>query len=476
MSCKSLPFVLGLAAILASPVTGQQTLPNILFISVDDLNDWVGVLGGHPQAKTPNLDRLASSGVLFTNAHCPGSSCNPSRTAIMTGLPPNVSGLYSNLQKMREILPRAEIIPKYFTRHGYWSAGAGKILHYFIDAPSWEDYFPEKETEDPFPKYHYPEKRPHRLPYEDWMYREADWGGFDMSDEEFGGDYAVTEWVIDQLRVERERPFFLACGIYRPHLPWFVPQKYVDMFPLDEVQLPPGIRENDLEDLPPAGVKIGRGRYLPHIREHGLWREGVQAYLAAIAYADAMVGRVLDELERSPHRDNTIVAMWSDHGWHLGEKEHWRKFTGWRVCTRVPLMIRAPEGTPGLPQGTTPGGVSSRPVNLVDLYQTLTDLAGLPSKDGVGGHSLTPLLAKPNADWPHASVTYFNKPGQYAVSTEDWRYLRYAEGGEELYDIANDPYEWENLASSGEHADKLAEMRTLGPKNEAEMRGMPSPK
>ena len=176
-----------------------------------------------------------------------------------------------------------------------------------------------------------------------------------------------------------------------------------------------------LTDIPPAGVKVGRDHYLPHIREHGLWREGVQAYVAAIAYADAMVGRVLDELQRSPHRDNTIVALWSDHGWHLGEKEHWRKFTGWRVCTRVPLMIRVPEGTPGLRQGTRPGGVSTRPVNLVDLYQTLTDLTGLPPKEGIGGNSLTPLLADPVADWPHPSVTYFNKPGQYAVSTEDWR-------------------------------------------------------
>lgn len=458
--------------------TDTERRPNVLFIAVDDLNDWIGCLGGHPQAKTPNLDRLAASGVLFTNAYCAGASCNPSRSAIMTGIPPHRSGLYSNLQKMRTVLPDAELMPKHFSRNGYWSAGAGKILHYFVDGPSWDDYFPSKDRENPFPRTFYPKERPVSLPREPWMYVESDWAELDMSDEEFGGDYLVSQWVSEQLLREHTKPFFLACGIYRPHEPWFVPKKYFDLFPPDEVQLPLGYKEDDLVDLPPIGKRLGPNRYLAHIKKHGKWREGVRAYLASIAFADAMVGRVLDALDEGPHRDNTIVVLWSDHGWHLGEKEHWQKFTGWRVCARVPLMIHVPGGTPGLDRGTVASSKCARPVNLVDLYPTLIELCGLPMPeqlnvetdppDRYSGRSIVPLLRDPNAKWPHAALTHLDRPGNYAISQERWRYIHYHKGGEELYDIAMDPYEWNNLAQQSDHAAQLAEMRALAPKREQE--------
>ena len=273
--------------------------PNVLFIAVDDLNDWIGCLGGHPQSQTPNLDRLAGSSVLFTNAYCAGASCNPSRTAVMTGIAPHRSGLYSNRQPMREVLPDAELLPKYFSRHGYWSAGSGKILHYFIDADSWDDYFPEASTENPFPRTLYPDERPVSLPRAgDWQYVETDWGPLDATDEEFGGDWLVSDWIGGQLAREHGQPFFLACGLYRPHEPWFVPRKNFDAFPLGDVQMPPGLLENDLDDVPPLGQAIGRNRYLDHIRSHGQWQAGVQGYLASIHFADAMLGRVLDALER----------------------------------------------------------------------------------------------------------------------------------------------------------------------------------
>jgi arylsulfatase A-like enzyme len=439
--------------------------PNILFISVDDLNDWVGCLGGHPQARTPNLDRLAASGVLFTNAHCPAPACNPCRTAIMTGIAPNTSGMYENGQKMREVLPDAELLPKYFSRHGYWSSGSGKILHYFIDAQSWDDYFPAKETENPFPRTLYPDKRPVNLPRGGpWQYVETDWAGLDATDEEFGGDWLVSKYVGEQLTRKHDKPFFLACGIYRPHEPWFVPQKYFDRFPLDEIQLPPGYREDDLEDLPPAGKKRGPNRYFAHIREHGQWKQGIQGYLASIAFADAMLGRVLDALENGPNADNTVVVLWSDHGWHLGEKQHWQKFTGWRACTRVPFIVRVPKGAPGLPAGTTAGQQCAKPVNLVSFFPTLTDLAGLPHKSDNDGPSLLPLLKNPNADWAHTSVTYLGDAGSYGLSTEDWRYIHYSNGDEELYDSAADRYEWTNLAAKPAHLTKLKEMRALAPK------------
>jgi arylsulfatase A-like enzyme len=458
----------------SSPVLSAPTpKPNILFIAVDDLNDWIGVMGGHPQTRTPNMDRLAKIGVLFTNAHCPGNACNPSRSAIMTGIAPNVSGMYRNEQSMRMVMPDAPILPQYFRDHGYTAMGSGKILHYFIDAPSWDEYFPKAETENPFPRTLYPEKRPVSLPVGGpWQYRETDWGPLDVTDAEFGGDYLVSEYVGEKLSKEHDKPFFLACGIYRPHEPWFVPKKYFDMFPLQEIQLPPGYLKDDIDDLPPMGKRIAENRYFAHIREHGQWKQAIQGYLASIAFADAMLGRVLDELESGPNADNTIVVLWSDHGWHLGEKQHWQKFTAWRACTRVPLMVKVPEGISKLKQGTTAGTVCDEPVSLLSLFPTLVELAGLPKKQDNDGPSLLPLLEDAEADWPHVAVTFQHHVGSFSVSDNDWRYIYYTDGGEELYNIRDDPYEWINLASKAKHAARLTAMRALSP---TEFVPMPQP-
>lgn len=458
-----------LLSIFCIPATAfaaeQKTRPNVLFIAMDDLNDWVGCLGGHPQALTPNLDRLAASGVLFANAHCAAPACNPSRTAIFTGRSPHRSGLYDNRQKMREVLPDAEIMPKTFSRHGYHSAGSGKLLHYFIDAPSWNDYYPEAKSEDPFPRTLYPERRPLSLPRGGpWQYVETDWGPLDATDEEYGGDYLVAKWISEQLAVRRENPFFLACGIYRPHEPWFVPRKYFEPFPLESIRLPLGYKENDLDDLPPEGQRRGPNRYFAHIQKHDQWKQGIQGYLASIHFADAMLGKVLDALENSYHADNTIVVLWSDHGWHLGEKQHWQKFTAWRVCTRIPLIIRVPQSTPGLPCGTAPS-ICSKPVNLLSLFPTLLALCGLPAESQHDGPSLVPLLGDPESEWKHLSITYLADPGSYGLSTEQWRYIHYANGDEELYDVKDDPHEWNNLAGVAEHAAKLAQLRAESPKS-----------
>ena len=235
------------------------------------------------------------------------------------------------------------------------------------------------------------------------------------------------------------------------------------MFPLEDIQLPPGYKEDDLDDLPPAGKRAGPNRYFAHIRKQGQWKQGIQGCLASIAFADAMIGRVIESLDSSPYRDNTIVALWGDHGWHLGEKQHWQKYTGWRVCTRVPLIFRVPGGTPGLPKGTKAGSTCSRPVNLLDLFPTLTELAGIPEKNDNDGVSIVPLLKNPAGKWGHVSVTYLNKPGSYSLSTERWRYIHYKEGDEELYDIATDRYEWHNLADKPEYAAQLEKLRALAP-------------
>ncbi|MFK7735196.1 MAG: sulfatase-like hydrolase/transferase [Pirellulaceae bacterium] len=439
--------------------------PNVLFISVDDLNDWVGCLGGHPQTKTPNLDRLAASGMLFANAHCPAPACNPSRGAIMSGVSPHVSGLYDNRQSMRERMPEEDLLPKYFSNHGYWSAGSGKLLHYVIDARSWDEYYPPKETEDPFPRTFYPAKRPVSLQRGgDWQYVETDWAALDITDEEFGGDWLVTSWIGKQLARKHAKPFFLACGIYRPHEPWFVPKEYFEPFPLEDIQLPPGYLENDLDDLPPAGKKRGPNRYFAHIQKQEQWKKGIQGYLASIHFADAMLGRVLNALDEGPNRNNTIVILWSDHGWHLGEKQHWQKFTGWRACTRVPLMIRVPPNTPGLPQGTVAGTLCNAPVNLLSLFPTLTDLTGLKAKENNDGPSLLPLLENPDFVWPHVSTTFLGRPGNIGVSGQRFRYIAYDNGDEELYDINADPHEWTNLANQQEFKNDLQRMRQHAPK------------
>ncbi|MGB0993096.1 MAG: sulfatase [Akkermansiaceae bacterium] len=446
---------------------GEQapTKPNVLFISIDDLNDWIGCLEGNPQSITPNFDRLAASGMLFTNAHCVAPACNPSRTAVMTGRSTHKTGVYDNGQKMRDVLPNEKILPKYFSDHGYWAGGSGKILHYFTDARSWHEYFPKKESENPFPPTYYPSKRPVSLPRGGpWQYNETDWGPMPVDDKTFGGDYSVTEYVSKKLSKKHDKPFFLACGIYRPHEPWFVPQKYFDKFPLENIKLPPAYKANDLEDLPQAGKNTGRNRYFAHIQKQGQWKKGVQGYLASIHFADTMLGRVLDALEKGPNKNNTIVILWSDHGWHLGSKEHWQKYTAWRACTRIPFMLKVPAKlSKALPQGIAPGSTCDQPVSLISVFPTLTELCGLPAKPNVDGRSVVPLLKDPNKPLDPVAITYLHKVGSIGISGKDWRYVRYADKSEELYHIKTDPYEWNNLIATPElaakHQEKLNEFR-----------------
>ncbi|MEN3943392.1 sulfatase-like hydrolase/transferase [Prosthecobacter sp. SYSU 5D2] len=457
--------------VLMAVLTPSQGLaeqkPNVLFIVLDDLNDWTGFLGGHPQARTPNMDRLAQSGMLFTNAHCAAPSCNPSRAAVFTGIPPHQSGIYNNSQKLRDVLPDKVLLPRHFSDHGYWSAGSGKLLHYIIDPSSWDDYFPEKTKDYPFPRTYVPSKRPVSLPVAGaWQYVETDWAALDLSDEEYGGDWLVSRWIGEQLQRKHDKPSFLACGIYRPHEPWFVPRKYYEPFPLNSIQTGPGYEANDLEDVPTAGRQVARNRYFEHIQKEGQWKQAIQAYLASIYYADAMVGRVLDALEKSPARENTIVVLWSDHGWHLGEKEHWQKFTAWRLCTRVPLIIHVPPGCPGLPGGTKAGSVCDQSVSLTSLYRTLSELCGIPSLPQAQVPSLVPLLKAPQGDWPHSAITQLSHPESYSVSQAHWRYIHYENGDEELYHTADDPYEKINLLHSTpkeEHLRRATELRSHAP-------------
>lgn len=426
---------------IAISAGNSKKKPNVLFMAIDDLNDWVGCLGGHPDVKTPNLDHLASRGVLFTNAHCSAPACNPSRASLMTGILPSTSGIYHNPDPWRQspVLEDVVTIPQHFMAHGYTAIGGGKIYHgSFPDSPSWQDYFPSQKKnkpDDPMP----PNRPVNGIP----KTAHFDWGPVDVMDEEMG-DRKVAAWAIKQLQKKHNKPFFLACGFFRPHLPWYVPRKYFDMYPPEKITLP-NVNENDLDDIPPIGRKMARpqGDHKKVI-EHHQWRKAVQGYLASITFVDTCVGMVIDALNRSDYADNTIIVLWSDHGWHLGEKLHWRKFSLWEEATHNVLMAVVP----GV---TKPGGRCSRPISMLDIYPTLIELCNLSERDGIQGKSIVPLLRNPEAEWKRPALTTHGR-NNHSLRDERYRYIRYSDGTEELYDHQNDELEWNNLADDPKYA------------------------
>jgi arylsulfatase A-like enzyme len=449
--------------------TGEIINPNILFVSIDDLNDWVGYMGGHPQAKTPNLDRFARLSVRFNHAYCTNPACNPSRASIMTGLAPHHSGVYSNYQDWREVIKEPMTMGHYFRDNGYFSAGAGKIFHYhMIDSLCWDSYWPSQKQNMPadFMPQNHPgvaedemkEYQTINMPMFKNMYTAFDWAAMDVSDSVMG-DFRSVAHVSGLLEQKHDKPFFLACGIYRPHLPWYVPKKYFDMFPLDSVRLPVYL-DNDLDDVGDRVVDIAQrsGNYHKHVLEAGLWKEAVQGYLASIAFADAMFGKLMDALESSDFAKNTVVVVWSDHGWQLGEKEHWRKFALWENVVQTNLMFKIPEGIKDVPEGSFNKPACDRIVSLQDLYPTLVDLCNLPVNQNIDGRSLVPLLQDPSTPWDYPAVTSYDF-SEFSVRTEDWRYTTYIDGSEELYDHRRDPNEWFNLAGVAGYADIKANMK-----------------
>lgn len=443
------PFLLCRKAEAAAP-------KNVLFLSVDDLNDWIGCLGGHPQTKTPNLDRLASTGTLFTNAHCAAPLCNPSRAALMFSVKPSTSGVYENDQPYRKspVLQDALSLPSLLRERGYRAIGAGKIYHGgYPDPQSWDDYWPSQErNQPPSPS---PAKKPaNGIPGSGNM----DWGPLENGDEEMG-DYGVASWTIEQLSKKTNDPRFIACGIYRPHLPWYVPKKYFDLFPVDQIELP-AVKEDDLDDVPPIGRKMAKpdGDHQRITKAKG-WKAAVQAYLASIAFADAQIGRVLRALETGPNAGDFQVVLWSDHGWHLGEKLHWRKFSLWEEATHNVLMYHAPGVTKA-------GSRCSRAVNLLDIYPTITELLGVANPKTVEGESLVRFLRDPNTPKATPTLTTYGR-GNHSLRDERWRYTRYSDGTEELYDHDADPMEWTNLASRSEHTATKQRLAQFLPKADA---------
>ncbi|WP_242688150.1 sulfatase [Alienimonas californiensis] len=421
--------------------------PDVLFIAVDDLNDWIGCLtndrsplaGGHPDTHTPHLDRLAARGTLFTNAHCAAPACNPSRLAVMTGLRPTTTGLYVNDQDWYAASQDVPVLTETFKNAGYRVRAGGKLFHGgnpgLKDERFWHEYLP-------LPGFPVPHEA--KGGTANGLGRgHFDWAPLEVGDEAMG-DTQLVDWATGVIKDDPagDAPRFTAVGLYRPHLPWFVPQKYFDAVP--ENPTLPAAPKDDLSDLPPAGVRMAKpdGDHAA-VTQADQWGAAVRAYLANIRYADGQVGRLLDALDASGRADNTIIVLWGDHGWHLGEKEHWRKFTLWERATRVPLMIVAP--------GVTDAGTRcDAPVELTSLFPTLCDLCGVAPAGEFDAPSLRPLLEDPDAAWEHVAVTTHGR-GNTSVRGPRFRLIHYKDGGEELYDHAADPGEYRNLLT---HADR----------------------
>ena len=444
-----------IAWLVACPLTGlssaAERLPNVLFLAVDDLACTLGCYGDL-LAKTPNLDRLAAGGVRFDRAYNQLPLCNPTRASLMTGLRPDQIKVYDLDRHFRDEIPDVVTLPQAFQKAGYFAARVGKIYHYnvpasigtdgFDDPPSWNLTVNPKgrdKTEEALVI----NAEPHRK-----ISAALSWLAADGADEEQTDGMIATE-AIRILQQQRSQPLFLAVGFFRPHTPYVAPKRYFELYPIDQIRLPyapPG----DRDDIPLPAFAHNCPVPNYNLSEDKLLA-ATQAYYACVSFVDAQVGRLLDALDRSGQAENTIVVLWSDHGYHLGEHEGiWQKRTLFEQAARAPLIIRAP-GTQGR------GQACRRVVEFLDLYPTLTAQAGIAAPEGLAGRDLSPLLNDPLADWDGVAVTQILRPADdrldepvmgCSIRTDRWRLTEWADGsqGIELYDHHADPLEFENLA------------------------------
>lgn len=439
--------VLFIIAVLVKvlPVQAQYNKPNILLITIDDLNDWVGHLEGHPKVLTPHMDRLAAQGVSFTNAQVQAPLCNPSRTSFLTGLRPTTTGIYALNPWFRE-LPEYKnwvTMPQYFEKHGYVTMTTGKTYH--------DAYPPGPDRKDgpEFSKWGFHGgffPRPEQPFVPETGHPLVDWGVFPENDAD-QDDWKVADWAIEQLNnPPKDKPFFLAVGFRHPHVPLYASQHWFDLYPEEDVVLPI-TRADDRGDVPDFAWYLHW--YLPEprlawLQMHHQWKPKVRAYLASVSFVDMLVGRLLDALDKNGLADNTIVVLLSDHGYHLGTKEISGKNSLWYESTRVPFIF-AGKGI------AEKGKLCDAPVELLDLFPTLTDLAALPARKDLDGHSLMSLLQDVQAERPWPAICTHG-PENHVVVTRQWRFIQYADGSRELYDRISDKYEWNNLAASDGYA------------------------
>ena len=448
----------------------KQQPPNVLFIAVDDLKDWVGVLEGHPQVQTPNIDKFCKDGsIIFKNAVCAAPMCGPSRSALLSGYMPTTTGIYDNGTNMlwSSMVQENATLPEYFSKNGYHTLSTGKIFHkHYTEHGRDEGHWAIDEHQEKIP----PTKVKHKQLYshlknivngevmgEPFQKKPAghiSWGPTKETFEETM-DYVSADWAKQQLQRDFDKPFFMAVGFTRPHLPWFAPQEFYDKYDLETIQVPP-ILEGDLDDIVnKKGQPIFKASdEYKWIKKNGLEKEVTRAYLANVTYVDACLGVLFDAFENSKYAENTIVVLWSDHGYHVGEKMRFKKNTFWKEVTTMPFMVRMPD-TKGMTY-------SDRTVSLLDLSPPLIELCGLPKKE-LDGHDFSPLLKNPNQKWQYPGITS-TKSGT-SVITEDWHFVQHKRGAMELYDLKNDPNEWNNLANDAKYAEKVAELKAWLPAN-----------
>ncbi len=410
---------------------------NVLFIAIDDLNDWLGCYGGHPQVKTPRIDSLAGRGVMFSNAHCQAPICNPSRVSMLLGKLPSTTGMYFLAPDFRSVAGTKDeqTIFQRFRQGGYYASTMGKIFHSKVDPASFDHIENSRGWRRGEQKLHY------TIPGSNPLW---DWGQVDVPDAE-QRDHMTAAWAGAEIPklAKGDQPFFLAVGFHLPHVPIYASKKWFDLYPLDEIELPPTLA-GDRDDLPAYSKQLTDNPTAPRhewMVENDEWRQAVRAYLAANSFVDHLVGMLLDSLDSSEAADNTIIVLWSDHGFHLGEKLRWAKRTLWEETTRVPLIVAGPGRL-----GISANAICSRPVGLIDIYPTLLDLCGLPAKADLEGVSIRPLLEDPGTEWTRPALCTFG-PNNHSLRSEHWRYTIYDDGSDELYDHRSDPNEWHNLAA-----------------------------
>ena len=424
--------------VVAESHAQDSSRPNVLFIAIDDLNDWTGFLGGHPQVVTPHMDALAKRGRNFANAHCAVPVCSASRVSVMSGVAATTHGSYE-LGPKYEALPALADVPtiqKYFKDNGYYTLAGGKVLHHGFKGRLASDLHRSLgRTKSPRPKGAL--NRPAH-----WS-KAWDWGAYPENDAEMA-DVRLANKAADALKEDFEKPFFMSVGFFRPHVPLYVPSKWFELYDAKSISLPRNPK-TDLADLPKNFLAINDYAVAPthaEVVENEKQRSLTHAYLASISFVDHCVGIVLEALKSSPHAENTVIVLWSDHGFHLGEKQHWAKRTLWQESTRVPLLFAGP--------GIEPGEESAEPASLLDIYPTLIELCKLPANPHLEGVSLVPQLrdpAKPR-ERPAITSSYF---GNHSIRSREWRLIVYKDGAEELYDHRNDPNEFHNLANDPTH-------------------------
>jgi choline-sulfatase len=464
---------IALLAGIANSATAANRKPNVLFIAIDDQNDWIGHLGGHPLVKTPNLDRLAARGTTFLNAHVQSPLCNPSRTSLMLGLRPTTTGIYGLAPWFRTLpeLKDRVTIAQHFAGHGYRTLGAGKIFHNGTgprskpaaaandSANSANDAARpvEFQSHGPSPGIGRPLGKKLIPPTPMGNHPMMDWGVYPYPESDLG-DYQVADWAIRQLNeATSDEPFFIAAGFFLPHVPCYATQRWFDLYPDDDSVLPK-LLDGDRDDTPRFSWYLHWELPEPRLKwlkENNQWRNLARSYLACTSFMDAQIGRVISALEETGLADNTIVVVWSDHGYHLGEKGISGKNTLWDRSTRVPLIFAGP--------GVKGGQRCASPAELLDIYPTLIELCGLTPRSDLEGLSLVPQLKDSAAPRDRPAITSHNQ-GNHGIRSDRWRYIRYADGSEELYDMQNDPNEWTNLAANPKYAAVIEDHRKWLPK------------